>query len=318
MKEIGGYFEFELQYDRAFPHCDGVLLNTGRNALEYIFRIIGNTSKVYIPCYTCHTVMQPINVLGLMYQYYHVNSNLEIAEAIELQENEYLIYTNYYGLKGKYTDYLYSKYGYQLIVDSAQAFFYEPQKGMNIFFTPHKFVGVTSGSITYTHKEERLLIKEKDETYDRLPHAFVRYEKNANTALEEARAIARMSRNQPIKVMSDLTKRLLRNLAFDIIRQARINNVNILDESLGELNMLKLPMKNLPLMVYPYWTKNTNLRKRLILNGIFVASYWDNVKKWCSPNDLDYQMVDEIIPLPIDQRYGGEDMNYIIRTINSC
>lgn len=34
--EIGGYFNFELRKNGSFPHDNGILLNSGRNALEVI------------------------------------------------------------------------------------------------------------------------------------------------------------------------------------------------------------------------------------------------------------------------------------------
>ena len=36
MDAIGGYFELADVEEGVFPHQDGILLNTGRNALEYI------------------------------------------------------------------------------------------------------------------------------------------------------------------------------------------------------------------------------------------------------------------------------------------
>ncbi len=43
---IGGYFELELSDRGAFPCQDGVLLNSGRNALEYILRSIPTIARL--------------------------------------------------------------------------------------------------------------------------------------------------------------------------------------------------------------------------------------------------------------------------------
>ena len=51
MKAIGGYFELaDYEEGCVFPHQDGILLNTGRNALEYILRSIGEVKHI---CYDC-------------------------------------------------------------------------------------------------------------------------------------------------------------------------------------------------------------------------------------------------------------------------
>ena len=57
MQAIGGYFELaDYEQGDGFPHQDGILLNTGRNALEYILRCIGEVKRVYLPYYTCEVV----------------------------------------------------------------------------------------------------------------------------------------------------------------------------------------------------------------------------------------------------------------------
>ena len=62
---IGGYFELELPDSGGFLHNDGVLLNSGRNALEYVLRALGEVKGLFIPYYTCDVVMEPVEKLGL-------------------------------------------------------------------------------------------------------------------------------------------------------------------------------------------------------------------------------------------------------------
>lgn len=314
-KYIGGYLGLDLQNDFEFPHNDGVLLNTGRNALEFILRTIPKVSKVYLPYYTCHTVMQPIHVLGLTYEYYHINDLLEIKSDIDLKPDEYIIYTNYFGLKDDYVKYLYQCYRHSLIVDNAQAFFSSEKLCKKTFFTPHKFVGISNGSIAYSDEEINLDDYEVDIACYRTGHLFVRFDLLPISGYNEYKTNMRQSRNQPIRKMSNLTYSLLRNIDFNRIRDIRIRNVNYLQEALERSNRLELSVKDIPLLAYPYRTKNLDLRKKLIENNIFCPKFWPNVQEWCASEDLEYKLVDEIIPLPIDQRYGIDDMNIIIDTI---
>ena len=69
-------------------------------------------------------------------------------------------------------------------------------------------------------------------------------------------------------------------------------------------------------MVYPFMTSDESLRAWLIENKVFVTRYWPNVLGWCSNDDIEYKLATRIIPLPIDQRYGEEDMKRIIGIIN--
>lgn len=66
MEAIGGYFELaDLVEKGEFPHNEGILLNTGRNALEYILRSIGNVNHIYLSYYTCEVVLEPLKRLNI-------------------------------------------------------------------------------------------------------------------------------------------------------------------------------------------------------------------------------------------------------------
>ena len=70
-------------------------------------------------------------------------------------------------------------------------------------------------------------------------------------------------------------------------------------------------------MVYPFMTDDESLRDQLIKNKVFVARYWPNVLEWCQEKDLEYKLANRIIPLPIDQRYGEMEMNYIVEILKT-
>ena len=68
-------------------------------------------------------------------------------------------------------------------------------------------------------------------------------------------------------------------------------------------------------LVYPYFAEEETLKNKLIEKKIFVATYWPNVLEWCKEDTLEYQLANRIIAIPIDQRYGEKEMNYIINNI---
>jgi len=71
-------------------------------------------------------------------------------------------------------------------------------------------------------------------------------------------------------------------------------------------------------MVYPYLVENgAKLRQYLIDHQVFCARYWPNVQEWCKPEDWEYQLAENLVCLPIDQRYGEQDMNMIIEIIQN-
>ena len=68
-------------------------------------------------------------------------------------------------------------------------------------------------------------------------------------------------------------------------------------------------------MVYPYLTDREGLRDHLIKEKIYVARYWPNVLEWTTADSLEWYLTRQMIPLPIDQRYGKNEMNRIINCI---
>ena len=70
-------------------------------------------------------------------------------------------------------------------------------------------------------------------------------------------------------------------------------------------------------LVYPFWSDN-GLKKQLIDAKIFVATYWPNIFEWTKPDDLEYELANNIVCIPIDQRYSEEDMERIVKEIEKC
>ena len=206
MEAIGGYFSLELPL-RGECHKDANRLNTGRNCLEYILRARGY-KKVYVPYYTCEAVMEPINKLGIPYEFYHIDIHLEIRDRFTLKADEALLYTNYFGLKQRYVEQLAEKTGSRLIVDNTQAFYAKPIQGVDTFYTCRKFFGVADGAYLYTNK---LLDDDfvQDESYDRMAHLLKRIDLSAEQGFADFRKVDDGLDNQPIRKMSKLTKRII-------------------------------------------------------------------------------------------------------------
>ena len=316
MEPIGGYFELELPHYKEY-HKDAIRLNTGRNCLEYILRT-RKYSKVYIPYYTCEVVLEPFKKLNIPYEYYHINVHLEIAKDIKLGANEALLYTNYFGLKQRYTEKLAKQYSNSLIVDNTQAFYAEPIKGIDTFYTCRKFFGVPDGAYLYTDKLLDIEI-EQDYSYERIDSLTKRIDISTEAGYPDFRNTSKTLVNQPIKRMSNLTQRMMHGIDYKTVARQRRANYQLLHEALGKTNHLNLPLPcdTVP-MAYPYLVPSEGLREKLIENTIFVARYWPNVLEHTKPNDIDYQMAYFMQPLPIDQRYGKKEMDRIITTIKNA
>lgn len=313
MEAIGGYFELELRKGEHY-HQDALRLNTARNCFEYIL-LARKYTKVYIPYYTCEVILQPLHKLHIAYEFYHINESLEPVETIQLHDKEAFLYTNYFGLKQRCVEYLASIYQSQLIVDNAQAFYAPRIAGIDTLYSPRKFFGVPDGGYLYTDKVLEQDISD-DKSYGRMSHLLLRIEEGAESGYPFFRQSDDSLDNQPIRKMSALTDRILRNIDYDFAKEKRRENFNYLNERLSPKNALpvRLDTNSIP-MIYPFYAKDESLRTKLIEHKVFVATYWPNVLEWISLNSLEYQLARYIIPLPIDQRYDKRRMDEIINVI---
>lgn len=315
MDSIGGYFELELGKGSHY-HNGAIRLNTARNCFEYIL-LSRCYRKVYIPYYTCEVMLEPLRKYHIEYTYYSINEQLEpdICDLPVLKNNEAFLYTNYYGLKQKMAEILAKMYGKHLIVDNSQAFYAPRITGIDTFYSARKFFGVADGAYLWTD----MIIDdsfEQDESWSRMLHLLKRIDDGANAGYSDFRRSDESLNNQPIKRMSRLTEKILSNIDYSHSGLQRRANYMYLHATLSKSNLLDIPLSDSAVpMVYPYWNTDISLRHRLIENKIFVATYWANVQKWCNKEQLENRLANEIIPLPIDQRYTIREMDRILKII---
>lgn len=313
MKPIGGYFELELNQGQEY-HTKALRLNLGRSAFEYILRA-RKAKLVYLPYFTCDTMLLPIKRLGLKHEFYHINEKLEpIFDYGMLNDNSYFVFTNYFGLKDGYIGLL-SKLCPNLIIDNSQAFFSKPMEDIDTFYSVRKYFGVPDGAYLYSNA---LLKGEffQDNSANRFRHLIGRIENGVEESFKYFKKNEKLLNNQPIKSMSKITRQILLNIDYQNVEKIRIYNYCYLQEALGGINLLSLKLEkgSVPL-VYPFLPKKNGLREKLIKNKIFVAQYWYNVLEWCTKTDLEYMLAQKIVHLPIDQRINANDIDYLLKVI---
>lgn len=312
-KPIGGYFELELPQGTEY-HSGAIALNIGRNCLEYILRVRGY-NLVYLPYYSCDVLLEPFSKLGIQYRFYHVDSNLEIESPMTLGDGEALLYINYYGLKQSYVKTLAEKYGKKLIVDNTQAFFAHPVDGIDTFYSCRKFFGVADGAYLYCDKSLDMEL-EQDQSWDRMAHLLKRVDISPEAAYADFTRQDELLKGNPIRIMSPLTRRIMMSIDYKLVKNKRRENYAILESALKHRNGISLPLDNdaVP-MVYPFLATDPQLRQRLIDNKVYVATYWPSVKEWGEHDALEYTLSCNLLPLPVDQRYGSEEMKQILELI---
>lgn len=315
MEAIGGYLGLEVGLkDTKEYHRSAIRLNNGRNALRYLL-LEREVQHIHLPHYICKAVLEPIKEIGIDYDFYKLDTNLEIVGFESFSPTSYVLYPNYFGLKGRYLEKI-ARTCSNLIVDNSQAFFDKPLKDIDTFYSPRKFFGVPGGGYVYGIASETVNL-ERDLTYNRASHLFIRPDKGAEAGYATYHDNEKKMSGRPLRRMSLLTQKILVSLDYKRIKEQRISNYQILHEALGEGNQL-FNLANYPFkcpLIYPY--KNSAIdRAELIKHKIYVPQYWPSVDLSRISNDsIEHIMTDDLIALPIDQRYSEKEMLKVIEVV---
>lgn len=306
MKAIGGFFELELNRGEEY-HPGAIKLNLGRASFEYLLRA-KKIKKVFFPFYTCNVLLEPLRRTHTEVEFYHIDEKFEpIFDYQQLKGNEYFLYTNYYGLKDNYVKEI-AQYTSNLIIDNSQAFYSFPIPSVDTFYSARKFFGLPDGGYLYT---DTLLTEElpKDISLGRFAHLLARIEEGPEKGYATFKYNEKKLSNEPLKTMSEVTLRLLKCINYQSIKDIRKKNFNLLAENLGEKNLLDIDVGSIEApMVFPFLSIRDDLHEILIQEKIYVATYWPEVIKKVKTGSIEYRFSKNLVPLPIDQRYGEKEM----------
>lgn len=313
MRAIGGYFELELSSGKEF-HPNALRLNSGRNAFEFILL---NTAykRIFLPYYTCDVLLQPLNKLGIAYEFYSINEHFEPQfDFDKLQATDAFVYTNYFGLKTSFIDFLVTK-KINLIVDSAQAFYAQPCPNVPSFYSARKFFGVPDGAYVYGLKKNTEI--EQDFSFERFSHLLKRIDLSPEMGYADYVHNEEQFDTGTIKMMSKLSQKILDSINYKEIAQIRVENFHFLHKHLASMNLLPIEINddNVP-MAYPFLSDDLALRQKLVEHKIYTPIFWQGILKFLKKEDWEYQLVNKLVILPIDQRVTTNDLEKIVNIIS--
>ncbi len=272
MKDIGGYIELEISAISEHYHHGALPINNARNGIVYAIRAY-DIKEMWVPYYTCHVVWQAIEEASCKVRFYHIDRRLMPDR--DFGTDDYVLYTNYYGVCGKNVRALARRYK-NLIVDNAQAF-YAPPVGLATVYSPRKFFGLPDGGYVYCSRNLPGTLEQDKESYKRFSHLLMRIEGGANFGYADFNKNDDSLIGEEIKLMSNLTTRLIKSIDYDRTRQQRMENFRYMDHHLKRDNLFQhdLSDDDVP-MYYPFLTEKEQLRKHLIDNKIYIPLCWRN------------------------------------------
>jgi len=314
MVEIGGYIELDTNR-LPMLHENAIKLNCGRNALWYLIKARG-IRKVWMPKFMCDSCEGVLKKENVAVTYYSIGMDFKPIDVYPTSD-EWLYIVNYYGqLSNDYLSALKEQYT-NLIVDNAQAYFQTPINGVDTLYTCRKFFGVADGAVLYTEVvlNEDLL---RDESFERMHFLMGRFERTASEFYSEYVANNRLLSEEPIKRMSKLTENLLHGIDYGFVKQRRKENFAFLHRTMEKRNRLALWVPEGAFMYPLYLDNGAELRKKLQKMKIYIPTLWPAVFDRCRDEEPEADMARNILPLPVDQRYGKDAMQVIINAIEMC
>lgn len=315
MREIGGYIELE-HHDGSLFHEKALALNCGRNALAYLCRA-RNIQKVWIPHFLCDCVDQLLDKISVEWSCYRIGRDFLPNIDLSVERDDWLYVVNYYGQVSNASIQALKQQYPHLIVDNCQDYFRTPVAGVDTLYTCRKFFGVPDGAFLYTNAPA-IDDLERDISYGRMPYLLGRVERPASEFYAEYVQSNADFAKEPVKRLSRLTENLLRGIDYARVQRVRTANWRRLSERLGKLNELALTETVGP-FAYPLLVPNGRmLRKKLIEQKIYVPTLWPAVLERCGEATWEHRLALDLLPLPVDQRYGADDMDYISDAVFSA
>ena len=311
-KEYGGFLQLEFSRGKNY-HSDAVYLNSARNSLKYIVRLY-KIKKIAVPYFTCPVVWTALKEENCDIIFYDCDSNMN-PSLNDIGKNDFIIVNDYFGVRSEKVNELIDCYQ-NIIVDNAQAFFSE-NYGLAGFYSPRKFFGLPDGGVVVTsgRLDEPLDI---DVSYDRCLHLLKRHDLGASLAYADFCDADKSIDSLPVKYMSRLTKNLMSGIDYELIKQKRRENYNRIHNRLSGINLLDVALSdNDTPMVYPLLIENKDIKKKLIAEKLYVATYWPGLENVCPADSMAIYLRDYVIPLPVDQRYSIEDIDAVLDIVES-
>ena len=303
--EIGGFIELNM-FNKKEHHPNAHKLNLARHGINLL---LDNNKyhKAYLPKYFSETVYK---ILKIPYEFYDIDENfMAKLDNNKLGEKDVIIFPNYFGINNYNVLHVLKKFK-NVIIDNVHAF-YQKLPRQDVVYSARKFFGVPDGAYIYSKKKINLKL-DTDTSYAKFLPIMKKKELGSNISYNQYLKNEKSHNFTKPKFMSKTTLEILGSINYKNDVKHRIENYNYFHKNLKKKNLLSLKNlnDNVP-MVYPFlFTKS--LKKKLLLNNIYLPTYYYNSKEFYKKNSFEYQLIDNLIALPIDGRINKQTIKYIL------
>lgn len=327
---------------------DYVWLSTGRSATRLVLQTIEernpNVKKVaLIPPFTCYTVIDPFIDFGYEIHTLPLSLDLkttpeEILQSVEQTGAEVLLVHRYYGFDtlpgfNEIIEILRSK-GVVIIEDSTQCLYsgFELSDADYYVGSIRKWCGVPDGGFaicrdgSFEHKPEcsdEEMVEAK-RIASELKYQFL-FEGKGDKPTFKAKyreAEGLLGNQNELYLIGKLSAKIQAELDVDMLKQKRRENYSVLLNGLSNVFGLSILFNLLPNGVtplyFPILVDNREQWQDLLSdNDIYAPVVWPKPGRCPQIDDNTQKIYEKILCIPIDQRYGIDDMERVVNVINN-
>jgi hypothetical protein len=323
---LGGYLPEEnfLEDFNNFQYQEFLLFKSGRSCLHFLLSKL-KPIKIHLPYYCCNSVIQPLQQSCTSFSFYQINSNFEPVEFPNPGSKSIFLYINYFGLKNSFLNDLENIYKENLWVDNTQAFYatYNQTSKKRISFnSSRKFFGVPDGAMLRSpfntfNSEVKHLPRNNKLITEHLKLSKIGKQEEGFTIFQSNEHYL----GYGLERISEFSESLHSKINYTDIAKVRRNNFKYLHSNLKSKNkicpqILDLSDNAVP-NYYPFLPEGNLPHQSLWNRKVYAPVLWNDCLTRSIENFEFEKSLCKILPLPIDQRYSQNDMDYILKVLDS-
>lgn len=333
MKEIGS--EFWISDTRIVPvkEREGLFVLSGRTAIDLILQDIQkrmNVRNVYMPAYCCDSMIAPFLQRNIRVDFYDMFFEGRLNYEIDTDKDVDILYvSNYFGYENTLPDELIKHFkskGSVILYDRTHSYLMENQHERHTdyaFVSLRKWMGVVTGAKVEGLDQVDLSECPYADAKAQAMRAKYQY-LNGNLSVEKTsflEAFANFGKQLEMDYrdygMDDLSYALFKSQDWERMRTRRRANAAYLHEHLqldflGELSDEACPLF-VP-VIFASHAARERVRQALIKTQIYCPVHWPK-NRMITPEMKVNQLFDHELSLICDQRYGLEEMAFIVKKI---
>ncbi|MBR3022700.1 MAG: hypothetical protein IKH59_10130 [Bacteroidaceae bacterium] len=325
-------------------HC--VLTSSGRGAIKLLFGQLPQVKRVLLPIYTCSSVINPIESLGIECQYYSIKKQLEVdvdrlMDKIDHFHPNVVYFQSYYGYDTlasvrPFYSILQDK-GIIVVEDITHSWLsdFNTTEADYSVVSLRKWLELPDGGALLSNKHKIEPVHEYGES-DQIVSEFVKAsegkERYFQTLDPDDKQMFRqhyvnakdlLQQDDAPYSLSSISRSVLAKTDFNRVINRRRENAGFLRQNLIHRGIEPCVLSDDPKatpLYFPIFVKDDRgkLQKELAMHNIYCPVHWPVPKQVVSELSSDASFIyTHILSLICDQRYDLDDMLSLIQIVNS-